>query len=88
MRLNELRNQQSVRYRLGVMAAGRVCWRDWKVGAVFTHERGGEVFMLTPGESWAEYHVRREYSPPDRDHPYGYFHADGHCMEIEGLTGP
>jgi hypothetical protein len=87
MKLSELRNQQNVRYRLGREAGGQVSWGDWTVGAIFTHARGGEVLMLTPWESWAEYRVRHEYSPPDLAHPYGYFHAEGYYMEIEGLTG-
>jgi hypothetical protein len=66
---------------------GQVSWRDWTVGAIFTHASGGEILMLTPGENWAEHRVRKEYSRPDLAHPYGYFHTEGYYMEIEGLTG-
>ena len=88
MKINDLQNQQVVRYRLGRAGRHAVEWEDWIEGPLYIQRFKNQVTTLVPelkNGAWAEYDPRRDYCP--QTDGSGLLLAEDYYMEIEGLNG-
>lgn len=88
MTLNELKDNQTVTYRLGFHGPTQVSWQDWQNGPIYVVRRQfdykgkgkGELLTLTPrNQGWAAY-SQRDY------HGDGFFDCEEFCMQIKDLV--
>ena len=86
MKLNDLKDGQTVRYRIGRAETDDVNWQEWTSGVLylvrrakaFRHYRAGEIVTLTVRDiGWAEY--------GEKDFFDGTFTAEDYYLQIDGL---
>lgn len=82
MRINELKDGQTVRARWGRAGPEAVNWGLWREVALhIQHGRSGNVALIAlKGVNWAE------YGPADYNARYSEFLVADYYLQIEGLV--
>jgi hypothetical protein len=98
MKISELKNGQTVRYRIGLSvehlhgegSGGGIRWEAWKEGSLYVQARerayrkfkAGVVCLAVPER---EVSAEHDYQPPSEGMPNGYFMTEEYCLEIAGI---
>lgn len=82
MRINELKDGQTVRGRWGRAGPEAVNWGQWRDVALHIQlDRQGNVALIAlKGTNWAE------YTPTDYSQKYNEFVVEDYYLQIEGLS--
>jgi hypothetical protein len=79
MKIRNINNGDTVRYRLGKHSCCSPVWQEWKMGQMFVQKRpDGSIATITPmNDNWAE------FGEDDWEDGYSIFSCEEYLMEVD-----